>query len=522
MNDNEKREDMFAGENEGGEENNTGFVILEEASSQREADNSTPMGDTQPAEAQQAPASSQDSIHSAEGDAPQGVYENASFVKPQNYQEQTSHTRYASYEFSSKGEPKKEKPKKKKKGIFKSAVKFAAAGVLVGVAAYGSIAVLTKLTGPLVIEKEITPIATTTTVSGKDEVKATTAATSGTVVYDVSQVTQSVMPSVVAISSKGTTQISSFWGTQSQPFESSGSGVIVGSNDEELLIATNNHVIADADTVEITFDDKTTAAATLKGKSSEMDLAVVAVKLSDLSEDTIDHIKIATLGDSSELLVGEPAIAIGNALGYGQSVTFGVISALDREVTVQTDSTYGFGNSETVTSKLIQTDAAINPGNSGGALFNIRGEVIGINSVKYASEEVEGMGYAIPITEAQPILDELMNRKTKEVVDESERAYLGIRGADVTSEAQSVYGMPKGGFVVSVEEDSAAEKAGVVKGDVIVKFGDTTVGSMEELQEELQYYKAGETVEVIVARSEAGEYVEKTLTVELDKKPEKQ
>lgn len=519
MNDNEKREDMLAGENEGNEQENTGFVILEET------ENNTASKDQKPLDTPKASTDSAEEDHAQYADFweennPQNPCQTDDYVKPQNFQEQGTRARYTAYEFSSREEQKKEKPKKKKPGVFKNIIKFAAAGVLVGVAAYGTVALLNQLAGPLVIEKEITPIATTTTISGTDEVKATSASTSGTYVYDVSQVTQSVMPSVVAISSKGTTQVSSFWGTQSQAFESSGSGVIVGSNDEELLIATNNHVIADAETIEITFNDETTAEATLKGKSSEMDLAVVAVKLSALSEETVDHIKIATLGDSSELLVGEPAIAIGNALGYGQSVTFGVISALDREVTVQTDSTYGFGNSETVTSKLIQTDAAINPGNSGGALFNIRGEVIGINSVKYASETVEGMGYAIPITEAQPILDELMSRKTKEVVDESERAYLGIRGADVTSEAQSVYGMPKGGFVVSVEENSAAEKAGVKKGDVIVKLGDTTVGSMEEVQEEMQYYKAGETIEVIIARSEAGEYVEKTLTVELGKKPE--
>lgn len=517
MFDNENKENEFPGQN-GGEVNNTGFVILEETKVQAEE----PVAEATVYTTQETAT---ENSWQAEPVAEEPVYTANDFVKPQNYQEQTEQaqqTRYASYEFSPKEEKVQEKPKKKKNGFFKGVLKFAGAGALVGVCAYGAIALLSEVVGPLVVEREITPIATTTTVTDTTDVDTTATSASGTYVYDVSQVTESVMPSVVSIISSGSTEVATFWGTQSQPFESSGSGVIVGSNDEELLIATNNHVIADADVIEITFDDSTTASATLKGKSSEMDLAVVAIKLSDLTEETIDHIKIATLGDSSALKVGEPAIAIGNALGYGQSVTFGVISALDREVTVQTDSTYGFGNSETVTSKLIQTDAAINPGNSGGALFNIRGEVIGINSVKYASEEVEGMGYAIPITEAQPILDELMNRKTKEVVDESKRAYLGIRGADVTSEAQSVYGMPKGSFIVSVEEGYAAEEAGLRKGDVIVKFGDTSIGSMEELQEELQYYEAGETVEVVIARSEAGEYVEQTVTVELDKKPEEQ
>lgn len=509
MFDNENRENEFGGQKANSEINHTGFVILEETKAQ----------------AEESVEQVQEPRQQAEPVGEERVYTTGKvvddFVKPQNYQEQPQQPRYASYEFTPKEEKIQEKPKKKKNGFFKSVLKFAGAGVLIGVCAYGGIALLSELIGPLVVEKEITPIATTT-VAGTTTEGATTTSTSGTYVYDVSQVTESVMPSVVAIISSGSTEVNTFWGTQAQPFESSGSGVIVGSNDEELLIATNNHVIADAEKIEITFDDTTTANAVLKGKSSEMDLAVIAVKLKDLSEETIDHIKIATLGDSSALKVGEPAIAIGNALGYGQSVTFGVISALDREVTVQTDSTYGFGNSETITSKLIQTDAAINPGNSGGALFNIRGEVIGINSVKYASAEVEGMGYAIPITEAQPILDELMNRKTKEAVDESKRAYLGIRGADVTSEAQSVYGMPKGSFIVSVEEGYAAEEAGIKKGDVIVKFGDTTIGSMEELQEELQYYEAGETVDVVIARSEAGEYVEQTITVELDKKPEEQ
>lgn len=453
----------------------------------------------------------------------------------QQYQNAQQNTRYTAYEFtqpsqgtdaSRKKKQKKAKQRKKSGGfgrVMKGAVACICGGVILGVSAYGGITLMNRFAGPAVIKEESvqTPTISTTTTSGTSVSTQTTAtASSGNVVYDVSAVTKEVMPSVVSIVNSGTTQVSTFWGPQEQEFTSSGSGVIVGTNDTELLIATNNHVIADAKSLEITFADDTTAEAIVKGKSNDMDLAVVAVKLEDLEQSTLDGIKIATLGDSDSLQVGEPAIAIGNALGYGQSVTSGIISALDREVTVETDSTYGFGNSQEITSKLIQTDAAINPGNSGGPLFNIKGEVIGINSVKYASSEVEGMGYAIPISEAQPILDDLMSRETKTKVDASKSAYLGIKGADVTEQAQLIYGMPSGGYVVSVEEKSAAEKAGIKKGDIIVKLGDADVDSMDGLQEELQYYEAGETVDIVVARSEAGEYKETTLQITLDKHPD--
>lgn len=458
------------------------------------------------------------------------------WTQPQ-YQNQNAqqNSRYAAYEFtqpsqgadvSRKKKQKKAKQRKKSGGfgrVMKGAVACICGGLILGVSAYGGITLMNHVVGPAVIKEEHvqTPTISTTTTGGASVgTQTTSTASSGNVVYDVSAVTKEVMPSVVSIVNSGTTQISTFWGPQEQEFTSSGSGVIVGTNDTELLIATNNHVIADAKSLEITFADDTTAEAVVKGKSNDMDLAVVAVKLEDLKQSTLDGIKIATLGDSDSLQVGEPAIAIGNALGYGQSVTSGIISALDREVTVETDSTYGFGNSQEITSKLIQTDAAINPGNSGGPLFNIKGEVIGINSVKYASSEVEGMGYAIPISEAQPILDDLMSRETKTKVDASKSAYLGIKGADVTEQAQSIYGMPSGGYVVSVENKSAAEKAGIKKGDIIVKLGDADVDSMDSLQEELQYYEAGETADIVVARSEAGEYKETTLQITFDKHPD--
>ena len=439
------------------------------------------------------------------------------WTKPHAYYQQQG--RYASYKFSEE-EPEKEQKKRKKGSLAGKAAKCVAGGLLFGLAAFGALALMNHIAGPIVKESRVTPVIGTTSTTGNSGNTKTDYTTGGTYVYDVSAVTESVMPSVVAIVNQGVKEVTTFFGTQEQPFSSGGSGVIVGSNEKELLIATNNHVVADADTLQITFDDNTTAKASIKGQSSEMDLAVVAVKLDDLDQSTKDHVKIATLGDSDSLKVGEPAIAIGNALGYGQSVTAGVISALDREVTVQTDSSFGFGNSKTITSKLIQTDAAINPGNSGGALFNINGEVVGINSVKYASTEVEGIGYAIPITAATPILDELMNRETKEKVDEAKSGYLGIRGANVTSEAQSIYGMPKGAYVVSVEEDSAAEKAGIRAGDIIVKLGDTTISSMENLQEELLYHEAGEKTNVIVQRNETGQYQEQSLDVTLGKRPD--
>ena len=437
-------------------------------------------------------------------------------------EEAVSH--YRAYEFFEEelSQPQEHHNKKKKRhrgGIMRTVVKYAAVGFVFGIAAFGSFYLLGKASGLVIGQENGSSKSSLSTTSTVTSAPSATVVSSTTAAYDVSDVVDSVMPSVVSIVNSGTTQVSTFWGTQEQNYESSGSGIIVGSNDTELLIATNNHVIANANELSITFDDDSTATAVVKGTSSEMDLAVVAVKLDDLTEETKNHIKIATLGDSGELKVGEPAIAIGNALGYGQSTTVGVISALDREVTVQTDSTYGFGNSQTVTSKLIQTDAAINPGNSGGALLNIKGEVIGINSVKYSSDDVEGMGYAIPISESQPILDELMNRETRtKVEDESKAAYIGIQGADVTSEAVQIYGIPSGACVVQAIEGGAADKAGIKRGDIIVKFEDQTISSMDDLSSALEYYEAGDEVEVVIARSDGGEYKEQTVTVKLDRK----
>ena len=300
-------------------------------------------------------------------------------------------------------------------------------------------------------------------------------------------------------------------GVQQYPSESSGSGIIVGQNDSEILVATNNHVVADADTITVAFDDDAVYEAQVKGTDSDNDLAVVAVKISDMSEDTLKSIKVVSIGNSDELEIGEQVVAIGNALGYGQSVTSGWISAVDREVTDEDGKTTG---------KLIQTDAAINPGNSGGALLNMQGELIGINSAKAAATEVEGMGYAIPVSVAQPILDELMNRETRYKADEDHAGYIGVTCLNVDSTSAQTYGIPLGAFVDSVEEGGPAQTAGIQKGDVIVKFDGMTVSGSSDLVGKLEYYQAGETVEVVISRAQNGEYQEQTVSVTLGKKSE--
>ena len=326
------------------------------------------------------------------------------------------------------------------------------------------------------------------------------------VVTDVTNVVDAVMPSVVSITNTSVVT-QSFWGQQFQSEnQSSGSGIIVGENDTELLIVTNNHVIADSTELKVQFIDGSIADAKVKGTDANMDLAVIAVSLKSLSNETISNISIAILGDSESLKVGEPAIAIGNALGYGQSVTTGVISALNRQIAMSEDgSTSG---------TLIQTDAAINPGNSGGALLNVRGEVVGINSNKIGGSTIEGMGYAIPISNAKPIIEELMNRETKDKVDVAKKGYLGISGLNVTQDVASMYGMPVGVYIAQVYNGGAAN-AGMQKGDIITTFDGSSVTTMEDLQGYLEYYEAGKTVSVTIQRPEGGEYVEYKLAVTL-------
>lgn len=354
--------------------------------------------------------------------------------------------------------------------------------------------------------------------SNSDVKTSTTAVTksSSVVTSDVSSIVNDVMPSVVAITNMSVQEVQNFWGQTSQyQSESCGTGIIIAKTDNELLIVTNNHVIADNESLTVTFDDDTSVDADVKGTDPEHDLAVIAVPLNQVSSETMEKIAVATLGDSTALQVGEPAIAIGNAMGYGQSVTTGVISAVNRESTTTDEQT---GETEETGVKLIQTDAAINPGNSGGPLVNANGEVIGINSSKLASTTVEGMGYAIPISDVSDIIDNLMNQETKHKVSEEKKGYLGVKGYDVTEESAKKYNMPTGVYVAEIVKGGGTEEAGITKGNVITALNGTTVNSMEELQKELGYYESGKTVSVTIQVPENnGEWTEKTVDVKLGK-----
>lgn len=354
---------------------------------------------------------------------------------------------------------------------------------------------------------------TTTTKLQTATASTSTASSTSSGSMDVTSIVQSAMPSIVAITNKSVQEVQNYFsmfsrggGTQEQEVESQGSGIIIGQNDSELLIATNNHVVEGADTLSVCFADDNACEATVKGTDSDNDLAVIAVKLSDISDDTMSQIKIAEIGDSNQLQVGEQVVAIGNALGYGQSVTTGIVSAVNRQLE-DSNSENGF----------IQTDAAINPGNSGGALLNMQGQVIGINSAKLASTEVEGMGYAIPVSTASPIFEDLMNRQTRTKVSSDQAAALDIKGQTVDSSIAEAYGIPQGVYVAEIEQGSAAEKAGITAGSVITKFDDTTIESMDDLKSCLEYYAAGETVDLVVKIADNGSYVEKTLTITVDK-----
>lgn len=328
---------------------------------------------------------------------------------------------------------------------------------------------------------------------------------------DVSSIAEEAMPSLVSITNKSVQEMQTLFG-QSQAYEStsSGSGIIIGQTDTELLIVTNNHVISGAETLSAGFIDQSVAQAVVKGTDADHDIAVIAVNLNDISEETKEQIRVIEIGSSSELQVGQQVVAIGNALGYGQSVTTGIVSALDRDVTI-----------EGVTNSLIQTDAAINPGNSGGALLNMSGQLVGINSAKFSDTTVEGMGYAIPVDNVADIMENLMNRTARtEKTEENERGVLGIAGQDVTAEVSEAYDMPKGVYIVSVEKGSAAGKAGLKKGDIITKFDGTSVTGIQELKEELTYYKAGEEIEITYSSAQDGQYQEKTVSVTLGEKAE--
>ena len=364
-----------------------------------------------------------------------------------------------------------------------------------------------------------TSLLKTTAVSGS----------SNTGSLDVSDITTSAMPSIVAITNKSVQEVQDYFSqfgfggqgqTQTQETESQGSGIIIGKNDSELLMVTNNHVVEGADTLSVCFIDNQVYEAAIKGTDPENDLAVIAVPLDSISDDTMSQIAVASIGDSDSLKVGEQVVAIGNALGYGQSVTTGIVSAVNRTLSSDSSDTQDSNSSsdDSSSATYIQTDAAINPGNSGGALLNMNGEVIGINSAKLASTEVEGMGYAIPISRVSDIIDNLMNQTTRTKVDSDKQGTIGIKGINVTSDVQEKYNLPEGIYVSEVTSGSAAEKAGITSGSVITKFDGKSVTDIESLQDLLQYYKAGETVELTLQVPDSDSYKEKTVSITLGSK----
>lgn len=422
---------------------------------------------------------------------------------------------------------KKDKKPRKKSGIFRKIVLSISLGLSFGLFAGLGFYAVQLGTGQIGVREESAQEGREYRQAGKQDERASEAASGNSITViqpsstpasastkiiqvDASEMVKQVMPSMVSIVNYYT-YTATYWGqTYREKEAASGSGIIVAQNEETLLIVTNNHVVEDTDELVVTFIDGSEAEAVIKGLDADMDLAVIAVPLSELSQETKNSIAIAALGDSDSLELGEPVIAIGNALGYGQSVSGGMVSALGRELTFDDGSKGTF----------IQTDAAINPGNSGGALLNLSGEVIGINSSKIGGTYVEGMGYAIPITAASPIIAELMERETRTVkVEESKRGYMGIQPQSVTDDAATRYNMPKGVFVYSVEPDEAADEAGIRRGDIIVGFDSQKISSEEDLLDTLQYYRAGETVVVTIKRLEDNEYVTYELDVTLGVRP---
>lgn len=404
-------------------------------------------------------------------------------------------------------------PKHRKKSGFGKVVAMAVVfGLIAGGTAFGVNAAARSLgTAATAISKEASGSGTTKLKTSSGGTSGTGSSTAGDT--SVSAVASKAMPAMVTISTMSVEEMQNYFGQSSQyEVSGAGTGVIVGEDDDEYLIATNEHVVSGAQKVSVGFIDESVASASLKGTDSDQDLAVIAVNKSDLSDDTVAKLSIIEIGDSDSLELGQRVVAIGNALGYGQSVTSGYISALNRSMTTSDGAT---------SEGLIQTDAAINPGNSGGALLDMDGKLVGINEGKSSSSNgttVDNMGYAIPMAKAEPILNELMQQKTKTVIDEDERGYLGISGADVTSQYSEVYNMPVGVCVIAADEGSAAANAGLKKGDVITKVEGQKVSTLEELREQLQYYKSGETIELTAQRSDDGEYKEQTFRVTLESK----
>lgn len=440
----------------------------------------------------------------------QSQYSQSQYQNGHNQQSQYQRTQ-ADDSYQSSYIPRERVKKGTKKRMAGRVAGITAAALLFGTVAGGTMVGINTLSDtfkkieyPQVSQSATLPDNTTSSSDSSGSAQANIA-----LATDVSGIVEKAMPSVVAINNTMLYQGSTWFGqTQTYEVPSSGSGIVVGQNDEELLIVTNNHVVQDANTLSAVFIDDTSVNASIKGTDSESDLAVIAVPLKDIPEATLSRISIANLGDSDDLKVGQGVIAIGNALGYGQSVTVGYVSALNREVKTEND----------LTRNLLQTDAAINPGNSGGALLNMKGEVIGINAAKYSSTEVEGMGYAIPISKAQDIINNLMTKKTRNEVTAEKAGYLGIQGQNVSQEMAAMLDMPTGIFVYKILEGGAASKTELREKDIIVKFDDQTVRTMANLQDMLKYYEEGETVNLTVKSLENGAYVERTIPVTLGAK----
>lgn len=430
-------------------------------------------------------------------------------------QSSTAHTDAQGSSYKRQNEAaKQETVKSRKKGsTFKRIVGISAAALLFGTIAGGTMFGVNNLATSLMeTEEESTELSKKVPEVSSVELKeastaVTTANNSSSALADVSPIAESAMPSVVAI--KGTTSVETYsWFGEGQTYDtpSSGSGIIIGKNDTELLVVTNNHVVEDTKDLSVVFIDNEEVKASVKGRDSENDIAIIAVKLEDIKSETLEKIAVARMGDSDELKVGQGVVAIGNALGYGQSVTVGYVSAIDREVTTKDSSI----------KNLLQTDAAINPGNSGGALLNMSGEVIGINTAKYASTEVEGMGYAIPISKVKDIISELSSKETRsDKVDENNQGYLGIQGKNIGEDVAQAYDMPRGIYVYKIVENSLAADSDLREKDIITKVDSQSVRNMEELKDILSYYKSGEKVKLTVQRLKDSEYEEKEIEITL-------
>ena len=520
----EEREQQAAAaaQETGGEISETAAVMQDEAEKMQEAAAEAAEGAAeetpQPAPQVYIPRRTepaQETYGAQPTEAPQQTYSTQQAEAPQQtynaQQEETPQQTYTERRASQLQIPAEPQKASGRNSIFKKAVAIALAGVLFGCAAGGTMAGVNALTNRSASVKEETVSAigqAESTAEESHEAVIPTAAVAeagASTGNDVSGIVEEAMPSVVAINSKMViTQNDFFFGPQKYEASGSGSGIIVGENDAELLLATNNHVVADSEDLQVTFVDGSTASAQVKGTDPDMDLAVVSVKLADIGADTRKAIKVASLGDSNALKLGEGVVAIGNALGEGQSVTVGYVSALNKEVPI-----------EGSTRKLIQVDAAINPGNSGGALLNMRGELIGINSAKLASTEIEGIGYAIPISEAKDIMNNLMTRETRDQVPENEQGYIGIQLQNIDSTMAKAYGMPEGIYVFKIVEGGAASRSDLRERDIITKFDGQTVKTGEELQKMLTYYRGGETVTLTVQSLEGGKYVERQVEVTL-------